>query len=145
MWRDVINTVRGLASLPLAIVTSFLAYFATNDITPWGTYYAPNSGIVHLVGGLTPLLIKTVVPTAVFVMTGAFVWPRRSRRVAFVFFGLSFLLSGSGTQLIILQEFSCQMWTVALVGIGMGAICGLGLTLGLQKLLASRTVRTVSE
>jgi hypothetical protein len=104
------------------VLFSVLVYLLAITVLS-SAYYGP--GAWNKVVGLTPLLLRTSIPTIAFVLSGIVLSPSGGRQVLFVFFVLSVLFSAGGVEVIKLKQIAAPnptfLWTAS-IGIFGGAL-----------------------
>ena len=123
---------RWFLSFPVAFVLSFIAWTLSSSAFE-GIASIYGGGFFQSVIGLTPILVRSAIPTSIFVVTAIMIAPSHSRKVCFVFFVLSLLLSGGGIELLRFQEFSHIFWLAGASGVVIGALIGLAFALRIQE------------
>jgi hypothetical protein len=121
---------RWIICFPSAMTLSFIA--AGILITGDSSFHY-GRGIFQSIFGLRDLWIFAIVPSVVFVVSGALISPSKKRRICFIFFGLSPLFSGSGIRTILFYNVGdLYLWIASNIGIIIGSFIGLLVSLRLQ-------------
>lgn len=92
-------------------------------------YYGPPLHVKIL--GLSPLVLRTALPAAVFVIAGTFLSPSKGRGAGFIFFALALLFSAGGVELLMAQS-DAVFWLSGMLGTILGAFAGLFVALRVQ-------------
>jgi hypothetical protein len=125
------KTLRSLASFPLALVSSSIAWIVVRKVLP---SHRIGFGFLDSVVGLAPLVLATALPAFVFVVVGARVAPSTKRWPAFLFFVLSFFFSLGGVEIVeALRSAMPAFWLTGYLGTLVGATGGIIAALRFQQ------------
>lgn len=130
---------RWIAAFPIALVLSLAAWLGLSSLLhgAYGSEY-----LVERIVGYAPIVIRTAVPTTLFVVSAVLVSPSRGRKAPFVFFTLGLLWSGAGLETLRYYHLGIvTFWVTSLVGMIVGALLGLAISLRLQRHRKSKPIR----
>ncbi len=131
------KTLRWIISFPTAMILSIVAWMFIQTL--FHTIYYGGGNVRSLLG-LAPLIIEAALPTTLFVFVGVWLSPSKGRKVAFVYFALSLLCSGSGMGLVENYQIGIlPFWLASAAGVVLGALLGLFASLGFQSFRQSRS------
>jgi hypothetical protein len=113
------RTIRWIAIIPVAFLLSFAAWFALSQAFTRIDYVT--------------VAIRSGLPTALFVVAGVAVSPRKNRKISFIVFGFAVFISGGGAEALTYYHIDWfAMWVTTVAGMVFGAVIGLVMSLRFQ-------------
>jgi preprotein translocase subunit SecG len=128
--QKIMRKMRWIACFPGALMLSFLSWGLLCSVFTTD-YYGPL--LLESILGLSPLVLRTAIPAAVFVIGGTFLSPSKARGVGFIFFALAPLFSAGGGELFTAAQSDTAFWLSAMLGTILGAFAGLCIALRIQR------------
>ncbi len=124
------KVLRWIAAVPFAMILSGIAWIVLSSIL---TSSGGGANWLGVILGRIPILVRSGLPTVLFVVSAVLICPSKGRPPAFVFFALALLFSGGGIETIQYGQLGIlSFWVTSFLGVIVGALGGLLVSLRLQ-------------